>query len=365
LIAILISFHILSATMVFDKVRWMQMPREVHAGHDVISKIGEVCNIFEFQQECVIITGKETYQLAGKKVKSLLEEANYKPQILIVDESNLENLQKVENFTKKCKADFILGVGGGSKIDLAKKASYNLKLPFISVPTLASHDGVVSPIASFKNNGKSISSEASVPIAIVADTSIILKSPYKYLTAGAADVISNMTAVKDWELAYRLGKEEFSRSATTLSIYAAESILRHIDLIKPESEEAVWHVMKALIMSGIGMSIAGSSRPASGSEHLFAHALEQICDKKLLHGERVGVGTILMMYLQDRNWQRIKESLELIGDPTTASDLNVSDEAIIEAITMAHTIRERYTILGKGISKEEAIQIATETGVIG
>jgi len=350
--------------MVFDKVRWMQMPREVHAGHGVISKIVDICDVFEFQAECVIITGKETYNIAGEKVESLLEEANYSPQILIVDESNLENLQIVEDFTKECKADFILGVGGGSKIDLAKKASYDLKLPFISIPTLASHDGVVSPRASFKNDGKSISMDASVPIGIVADTSIILKSPYKYLTAGAADVISNMTAVKDWELAYRAGKEEFSRSATTLSIYSAESILRHVDLIKPESEEAIWHVVKALIVSGIGMSIAGSSRPASGSEHLFAHALEEISDKKLLHGERVGVGTILMMYLQDRNWQRIKESLEKIGAPSNASDLNVSEEDIIEALTIAHTIRDRYTILGDGISKEDAIKIATETGVI-
>ena len=52
-----------------------------------------------------------------------------------------------------------------------------------------------------------------------------------------------------------------------------------------------------MISSGMAISIAGNSRPASGSEHKFSHALDMIAPKPALHGEQCGVGTIMMMYL--------------------------------------------------------------------
>jgi len=125
-------------------------------------------------------------------------------------------------------------------------------------------------------------------------------------------------------------------------------------------------VVKAIIVSGMAMSIANSSRPGSGSEHLFAHALEKIAPGKALHGEMVGVGTIMMMYLHGGDWKHIRDTLKKIGAPTTARELGVEEEDIISALTMAHTIRDRYTILGvRGLTREAAEKLAKITGVIG
>ena len=350
--------------MSFLKSKWMQLPREIYAGHDVLRNIGTLCQKFGFGRRVLIITGTTTYQVAGQRVKDLLEESGFSVEVLKVGPATMENLEKVKEYADG-KA-FLIGVGGGSKIDLAKKASYDLGIPFISVPTNAAHDGIASPRASIKTNGTSISMEAQEPIGVVADTETIIQAPYRYLAAGAADVIANITAIRDWELAHKLRNENFSSTAYGMAKYSAESIIENAESIKPNLEESAWIVVKAIIVSGMAMSIANSSRPASGSEHLFAHALEKIAPGKALHGEMVGVGTIMMMYLHGGDWKKIRDVLRMIGAPTTARELGVDDEDVIRALTMAHKIRDRYTILGvRGLTKEAAENLARITGVIG
>ncbi len=114
------------------------------------------------------------------------------------------------------------------------------------------------------------------------------------------------------------------------------------------------------------MSIAGSSRPCSGSEHLFSHALDVITPKTALHGEQCGVGAIMMAYLWRANWKLIKDKLQTIGAPTTAEELGIQTNQIIDALIMARTIRpERYTILHtQNLTHQSARVIAQRTGII-
>ena len=113
------------------------------------------------------------------------------------------------------------------------------------------------------------------------------------------------------------------------------------------------------------MSVAGSSRPCSGSEHLFSHALDRVSKEPSLHGEQCGVGAIMMMYLHGGDWRRLKTALMTIGAPTTARELGVSNEEIVRALMIAHSVRpDRYTILGdNGLSREAAERLASTTGV--
>ncbi len=353
-------------TDIFKKAKAMEFPREVVAGHGVIEDIGSMAERFGFGKRAMIVSGSYTTKLAGEPVAHVLEDRGFDVVISETGEATMENVESLTEDAREVSPFFILGVGGGSKIDLAKMVSSRMNIPFISVPTSAAHDGIASPRASIKNANGSSSMEARVPFAVVADTSVIVKAPHRFLAAGCADVISNETALLDWELAHRLRNEEISTSSYTLAKYSSGFIINHASEIKPNLEESVWRVIKPIIISGIAMGVAGSTRPASGSEHMFSHALDMIAPGRALHGEQCGVGSIMMMYLHGGDWRRIRNALKAIGAPTTASELGISDEQIIEALTMAHTIRpERYTILGdSGITREAAENLARTTGVI-
>ncbi len=352
--------------MEFEKFRTMQFPRDVYVGHGVLPNIVPVVARYMRSGSIVIVTGNITYGLAGKEVESILQDAGYDVHVIRTDRANTENLDKIESLTKELDAGLIIGAGGGTKIDLAKKTAFDYNVPFVSVPTTPSHDGIASPRASIRRTDSTLSQEASMPIAIIADTAILSRAPYKYLKAGAADVISNLTALLDWKLSSRLHGEEFSSSAAAISEYAAKELLEKSHMVLEGVEESVWLVTKQILASGTAMAIAGSSRPASGSEHLIAHALEMYNPGESIHGEQCAIGSVVSMFLHGGDWQMLAAAYSRMGLSIKAKDYKIPDSVIIKALATAHSIRsERYTILGeKDISlnaSEKALEI---TGII-
>ena len=353
----------------FEKMKWMQLPRDVLIGHGVLEEISTVCKHLGVGKEAIIVTGvHHTRKIAGEKVLELLSEAGYEVNLVEVRSISGESIEEVKEAAKETKTRFVLGVGGGTIIDTGKIASFELGIPFISVPTIASHDGIASPRASLKDKdrGYPVSMQAHAPLAVVADTAIISAAPYRFTAAGCGDLLANYTAVRDWRLAQRMRNAEFSNYAAALSEMTANMIMANVKEIKKKDEKSAWTVVKALVSSGVAISIAGSSAPASGSEHKFSHALDMIAEKPALHGEQCGVGTIMMTHLYGESWQRVREVLKEIGAPTTAKELGIKDEYIIEALTSAHKINPgRYTILGdSGLTYEAAERLAVVTGVI-
>lgn len=350
----------------FKKAKSMIFPRNVLAGHDVLNRVPEICQEFGFEGSGLIVSGDVTFKAAGKTVKDFMEEKNYQMDVHLTGEASFKNLEPLLIDAREMDSNFILAIGGGSKIDICKMAAKELNIPFISIPTSAAHDGVASGRASMRGDFGPKSIDATVPLAVIADTKVIVESPYRLLASGCADVISNSTALKDWEFAHRLRNEEFSRSAYALAEYSAETIIDNSELIRPNLEESVWISIRPIIISGISMSVAGSSRPTSGAEHMFSHALDLKYSPKSLHGEQCGVGSIMMMYLHGGDWKRIRNALKNIGAPITAKELGFKPEQIIEALVEAHKVRDdRFTILGdKGLSPDSAERVATITQVI-
>ncbi|MCI4318279.1 MAG: NAD(P)-dependent glycerol-1-phosphate dehydrogenase [Thermoplasmata archaeon] len=345
----------------------MVFPRSVLAGHGVLPELAHLCRQFDFPDRGVVVTGPKTAGLAGNRAAEILAESKFDIVTLQAKDATPSEVERVAAETREARGRFLVAVGGGSKIDITKLAAAQLKIPWVSVPTSAAHDGIASPRASLRGSERITSIEGVVPIGVLADTSVIVQAPFRLLASGCADVLSNVTAVLDWKLASRLRNEEYSSTAATLAEYAATEIGEHAPLIKPNLEESVWIAIRPMIVSGISMSVAGSSRPCSGSEHLFSHALDRAAAKPSLHGEQVGVGAIMMMYLHGGDWRKLRTALHAIGAPTTARELGVSPEEVIASLVAAHRIRpERYTILGdNGLTVEAAERLASVTGVIG
>lgn len=339
----------------FDKSKWMQLPRDVVIGHDALQQLPSVCQELRLGTSVLIITGHRTRTVAGATVERLLGET-CTTDLFLTDTISPEIIREVEKRGEH--ADFLVGVGGGRVIDTAKIASYNLDCQFVSVPTAASHDGIASARASVPLEEGKASLDAHPPIAVIADTSVIASAPHRLLASGCADIISNYTAILDWQLSHRLRNEPISDYAMTLSKMTAEILVKDADLIRPNNEESAWIVTKALVSSGVAMSIAGSSRPASGGEHKFSHALDRLAPGRGLHGEQCGIGAIITMYLHGGDWRGIRESLRRIGAPTTPAELGIDDEIAVEALLMAKSIRpERFTILDEGLTAESAASL--------
>jgi glycerol-1-phosphate dehydrogenase [NAD(P)+] len=341
----------------------MELPCRVVIGSGAISELSEICDDLKLKSRALIITGPNTMNIMGKQISALLE--RFEPEVMISQASKLEEVDRAENLAREIGAGFLIGAGGGRSIDIAKLASLRREIPFLSVPAAASHDGICSAQASITVNGETTSVPAHAPMAIIADTSIISNAPARLLSAGCGDIISNYTALLDWQLAHRLRNEEYSEYAAALSGMTARMIVDLAPTIRPGLEESAGVVVKALISSGVAMSIAGSSRPASGSEHKFAHAINNIAPGRALHGELCGIGTIIMMYLHGGDWEMIRNALRHTGAPISANDVGLDQETVIEALTNAHKIRpERYTILDTGLAREAAIKAAEATKII-
>lgn len=345
-------------------------------GHKTLSQVAELCNRISRGSTPLVVVDKKTKKIAGKDIIKSLEKAGYNVLQKTVSGATMKQVEKVIKFAQKKEndVDILFGVGGGSVIDVTKYASVQLSRPFVSVPTCASHDGIASPRASLKEKREQVSKNAISPLAILADTEIIVKAPFRMLAAGCADVISNIPAVLDWKLAHRLKDEDFSSHAAVLAETAAQLVMDHAEEFRPDVEQSAWVGVKAMIVSGVAMSVAGNTRPASGAEHMFSHMLDRLGPKIMLkgrkkrplHGEQCGIGAIMTMYLHGGDWGKIRDTLKRIGAPTTSEELGLSKKMIVEALTKAHEIRpERYTILGeKGLTKEAARRLAKKTGVI-
>jgi glycerol-1-phosphate dehydrogenase [NAD(P)+] len=355
----------------FDKSKTMIFPREVAIGHEVLEKTAELCDRLPVGNRPLVIYDPITKKIAGDKAIGILDSNGYEVSRFQCERGAvMYEVKRAISYAKECNSDFLMGVGGGSVIDVGKLAASRSNLPYISVPTSASHDGIASPRASIKDKQGSkilqLSNESETPLAVLADTSVIYKAPYRMLASGCGDSVSNLTAVKDWELGKKLKNEYLSSYAVALAKTAAILIIEGADFVRPGLEESAWIVTKALIVSGVSMSVARSSRPASGAEHMFSHMLDRLVPGKALHGEQCGIGAIMMMYLHGGDWKMIRDTLRNIGAPTTAKEIGIPKRTIVEALMHAHEVRpERYTILGnRGLTKEAAENLAMVTGVI-
>ncbi|MGB0651972.1 MAG: NAD(P)-dependent glycerol-1-phosphate dehydrogenase [Thermoplasmatota archaeon] len=348
------------------RVKSMVFPRNVLVGSDALDELGDVVADVAPHGDVIAVVDATTKRLMGDRVKASVEDAGFGLHFYDSPGPTMDAVEGARALGQEVGAGLYVGAGGGSVIDVAKLASYRLDTGFISVPSSASHDGICSGRASIKTDEGSQSIEAKPPLGIVADTAIIAKAPFRMLAAGCADVVSNITAVLDWQLAARLKAEEYSSFAAVLAKSAAEQIMENASIIRPGIEKACWLAVKSLVVSGVSMAVAGTSRPASGAEHLFSHALDRIAPGSAMHGEQVGVGSILMMQLHGGDWKNLRDRLAEMGAPTTAEGLGIGEDAIVEALTTCHRLRpERYTILGEsGLTPEAARNLCRTTGVL-
>src|SRR2546428_3048062 len=175
-------------------------------------------------------------KIAGTTVEKELTARKIRSWEFLIPDATMKEIHEGEEKIRKGNIDFALGVGGGRSIDVAKCASFNAGVPFVSVPTAASHDGVVSSRASIQKDGDKLSLAAQTPLAVIMDTGVIAESPFRLLPSGCGDIISNLAAVKDWALVRNLRNEYYSSFAAALCERAAPLLFENPPRVKRRAE---------------------------------------------------------------------------------------------------------------------------------
>lgn len=252
---------------------------------------------------------------------------------------------QVEASIEEGRPDFVIGVGGGRVVDVAKLAAARRGVDLISLPTQASSDGICSPVAVIRDvGGRPHSLGARIPVGIVVDMDVLSSARPEIWRSGLGDLVSNLSAVRDWRLAYSTQGEEIDDFACLTSEAAALSVVGgDVDLADPVYREKL---IRGLILSGIAMEMAGSSRPASGAEHLISHALDRMLPRPRLHGLQVALGTIAAFLLRGDSLDELVPFFRSAGLPLVPSDLGLEVDVLIEAIRQGTSTRPgRWTVL--------------------
>jgi len=346
--------------------RIIDIPLFLEVGENCLENLTSILssNSLSFRK-AVVLFDRTTYQIAGRRIYHLLGRMKTCVDRICVEECTIEFTEIVRERIRESGCDVVFGVGGGKVLDTGKYAAALERINFISVPTCPSNDGIASPVAVIEKNGRKKSLGAKMPLGIIADLGIIKASPLRNIRAGIGDLISNLSAVEDWKLASRKRAEKFDNFAALLSVNASEALL-NIGGPNILDFNFLRKLVEGLVMGGIAMGIAGSSRPCSGAEHKFSHGLDAILAGPTLHGEQVAIGTIVATYLRGGDYKKIVSFLKVTGVPVNSRQLGVPEEKMVEALVYAPKTRpERFTILEDiKIDEKMARDALIKTGVI-
>ncbi|MFD9206211.1 iron-containing alcohol dehydrogenase family protein [Streptomyces sioyaensis] len=284
---------------------------------------------------------------SGARLRERLSPALPGAEWYEVDGGTLDDAIKLADAMKKGHYDAVVGLGGGKIIDCAKFAAARIGLPLVAVATNLSHDGLCSPVATLDNDAGRGSYGVPNPIAVVIDLDIIREAPVRFVRSGIGDAISNISAVADWELAHRETGEDLDGLAAAMARQAGEAVLRHPGGVGDDKFLQV--LAEGLVLTGISMSVAGDSRPASGACHEINHAFDLLFPKRAAsHGEQCGLGAAFATHLRGDTETRdlMVEVLRRHGLPVTPGEIGFTDEEFVQVVAYAPKTRPgRYTIL--------------------
>jgi glycerol-1-phosphate dehydrogenase [NAD(P)+] len=238
-------------------------------------------------------------------------------------------------------------VGGGRVLDAAKYVATRLGIASVMVPTVLAHDGLASPVSIMENDAGRGSYGVAAPIAVLVDLRVIAAAPARFARAGIGDVLSNLSAVADWHLADVRGLDPVDGMAAAMARSAAGAVIQLEGT--PASPHFLTILTEALLLSGLAMSVAGSSRPCSGACHEISHAIDLAYPERgAMHGEQVAVGACFATMLRgdQDGFAMMVGAARRFGLGLLPEDLGLTDEEFSDAVELAPATRPgRHTIL--------------------
>lgn len=296
----------------------------------------------------------------GPSIAAHLEEHLPNADCYTVGGGTVDAALRLADDARQGSYDAIVGIGGGRVLDATKFAAARLGLPMVAVATNLAHDGIGSPVSILDNDAGRGSYGVPAPLGVLVDLDLVRQAPVRSVSAGVGEVLSNLSAVRDWELANEDKGEAVDGLAVMLARTSATSVLYHPGRL--DQDAFLGTLAESLVMSGMAMVVAGTSRPCSGACHEISHAIDLLYpDRAGYHGEQVGLGAALATWLRkdDVVLELMLACLRRHNLPTVPEQLGLSQEEFARAVVRAPSTRPgRYTVLEEKNMSEAAVRVA-------
>ena len=269
--------------------------------HGAISHLTRLC---EKYQNILVVADENTFRAAGAKTEAALQGKQYSKLIFDGSTILIPNEIAVERVQKELPGhDLIIGIGSGVMQDLCKYVSFFSGVPYFVIATAPSMDGYTSDGAAMIMGGLKVTYACGLPSVILADTEVLKDAPFEMIQAGYGDIVGKYSALNDWKLSRAVNDEYFCQKIYDMTMDSLQRTQSVAEGLVRRDEESVKILMEALIFVGIAMKFAGTSRPASGSEHHLSHYFEIVGIERgepyFPHGIDVAFSTILMAGIRE------------------------------------------------------------------
>ncbi len=331
---------------------------DIEVAYGVLAKVPDRLRDLGFSGPVHVVADSNTQAAAGAEVAAALRQAGFSVAETIFDTPDKALVPNEPALARlfleiPVTAEVLMAVGSGTITDLVRFAAYKMGKPFVSVPTAPSMDGYASAVSPLIVGGFKRTFSAVPPRAIYADLEVLCSAPMWMIVAGFGDLVGKYTARADWQLSRIINGEYYCQSSLDLMAAALELCTSNPEGLRRRKPELIKALMEGLILSGIAISMAGSSRPASGAEHQLAHYWEMRSLKEnrhlYLHGTKVGVATPLVLGIYNK----------VLGSDPNAIDLDKLAQTHQEPDTVETAVRAHYGSMAEEVLTESQRKMLT------
>jgi glycerol-1-phosphate dehydrogenase [NAD(P)+] len=286
--------------------------RNIIYAEDALERLPNILGSFVDGRRVALVADQRTWDIAGERARDVLEHTGWSVNHIIVPDSD-HGSPVCDDTTydwlndKLPAVDIALAVGCGVINDLTKWLAFDRDLPYAVVATAATMNGFAAANVAPAIKGVKTILAARPPLAVFGIPSVITEAPFELTTAGLGDTIAKPVSTADWILNHIFNGEYFCRYCSEIINALEPYYFDRPNDIKNRQAGAIEALFNALLYSGIAMTIAGTSAPASGGEHLLSHTLDMMSSvdgvAHDLHGRQVGLGTLFASAIYDRIFQ--------------------------------------------------------------
>jgi glycerol-1-phosphate dehydrogenase [NAD(P)+] len=368
------------------------LPRRSFYCDDAAARLAHACLELTVGRRVIILTDARTRAAAGEAVTAAFADAGWTPLPVIVPDRARGKSPVCDDRTRQSldpqlpDADLICPVGAGVINDLGKWAATDRRLPHVTFATAASMNGYTSANIAPTIGGLKRLLDGQAPQFAASSPAVLAAAPYELTASGLGDALAKSVSSADWlcnhllfgdyycERSVRLIEEIeplYLRSTgilpmsdvSSVSSMAQEQEQRKQRQTKEQQQRhgqdahathgqdarvtALQALYEALLLTGAAMTMAGTSAPASGGEHLISHYLDMVAmaqgAEHDLHGRQVGVGTIIASELYRRVLACESPALEPIAEKIDVSAWDTAaPSAWRQTTSPCHLIEAEY-----------------------